>query len=230
MAAYIGPSRRPGGKRDMTRNKKFPPLTAAQQDLVMSAKGWCHHQAFRWAAAIAPSSHQKQYRDQIAEDLYAGAMIGAVEAAARFNPDLGFTFLTYAGDRIFRAMQIAARHLAPIGDSFADHSGRVRESLPGVRVSAMSIDMLDDGQCSSDRMCDLIGSTHDDDVTDRSELWDRLRAVTSNSRDVEIVRMLFEESATYREAATKFGISRERIRQIRNKALEQLRAEEDAIR
>jgi RNA polymerase sigma factor (sigma-70 family) len=48
-----------------------------------------------------------------------------------------------------------------------------------------------------------------------------------NSKESEVIRLRFFEEKTLEEAGKKFGVSRERIRQIERKALKRLEKNKD---
>jgi DNA-directed RNA polymerase sigma subunit (sigma70/sigma32) len=142
------------------------------------------------------------------DDLYAEARAGFVIAAARFDPSRGVRFGTYA---VWWARARLARFLR-------------RESAGGLHVPAdhgwvpLPVASLDAG-----RLADSIeGRAGPAAPGGTPGWWDwALGGLPARERDMLLPR--FRDGLTLGAVGRRYGISRERVRQVTNKALATLR-------
>lgn len=156
------------------------------------------------------------------DELYQLAMCGLYRALQRFDPDRGFRFLTYAGawirNYIGRGLKEAKETVHVPQYKFDD----------GHRVRISSLDLPAYSDEDSTTRADMLLATHGSPEQIQRELeLDELHQVLFNatrfldprSRDIIRSRWLDPHGATLEEMAQVHGVSRERIRQIENKAL-----------
>lgn len=205
-------------------------------------------------------------------DLVQEGHIGLLEAAARFEPERGVRFSTYATwwirasmqDYILRNWSIVRGGTSSTQKALFFNLRRLRarlargqSSLPvgelhkrisqTLGVSAADVALMDsrlsgpdtslnapvsDEQGSADRMDFLVSDAPlpDETVADeidkaRHTVWLRQALGALNERELSIIaeRRLTEEGATLESLGVRFGISKERVRQIESRAIEKLR-------
>ncbi|MBX3529365.1 MAG: RNA polymerase factor sigma-32 [Rhizobiaceae bacterium] len=205
-------------------------------------------------------------------DLVQEGHIGLLEAAARFEPERGVRFSTYATwwirasmqDYILRNWSIVRGGTSSTQKALFFNLRRLRArlargqpSLPvgelhnrisqTLGVSAADVALMDsrlsapdtslnapvsDEQGSADRMDFLVSDEPlpDETVADeidkaRHTVWLRQALGALNARELSIIaeRRLTEDGATLESLGVRFGISKERVRQIESRAIEKLR-------
>jgi RNA polymerase sigma-32 factor len=205
-------------------------------------------------------------------DLVQEGHIGLLEAAARFEPERGVRFSTYATwwirasiqDYILRNWSIVRGGTSSTQKALFFNLRRLRAKLSGGQVSMPAGELhrrisetlgvsqedvalmdsrlsgpdsslnapVSDENGSADRMDFLVS---DDPLPDetvaeqidaaRQRAWLRQALGSLNERELSIIheRRLTEEGATLESLGTRFGISKERVRQIESRAMEKLR-------
>jgi RNA polymerase sigma-32 factor len=205
-------------------------------------------------------------------DLVQEGHIGLLEAAARFEPERGVRFSTYATwwirasiqDYILRNWSIVRGGTSSTQKALFFNLRRLRArlargqvSLPvgelhrriseTLGVSQDDVALMDsrlsgpdaslnapvsDEQGSADRQEFLVSDQplQDETVADdidkaRHAAWLRQALGSLNERELSIIRerRLREEGATLESLGVRFGISKERVRQIESRAIEKLR-------
>jgi len=175
----------------------------------------------RFVVSIAK---QYQSRGVALADLIDEGNIGLMRAARKFDETRGIKFISYAVWWIRQAI-LQAR---------AEQSRIVRVPLHRVRAlpeSQLSLDApraMDEGDQLFDYMPDQRTPDSDERVLN-SSLMDSIEIALTllTTREAQIIRLYYglgpEEPATLEEIGVRFGISRERVRQIRDRALRRMR-------
>jgi RNA polymerase primary sigma factor len=162
----------------------------------------------------------KRYQNQGVplEDLVNEGNIGLIQAAARFDPDRGVRFVTYAVWWIRQAMLNALR-LASAASWTLSLDSPVADFE----------DAEPFGACLEDTSVEK-----PEEATVAASLRDEVDTVLAglSSRETVILRHRFgldgHQPATLLETSRKHGLSKERVRQIETKALRKLRASNSA--
>lgn len=186
-------------------------------------------------------------------DLIQEGNMGLFKAVERYNWRRGVRFPTYARWWIRQAITQAIRHQAPevrpVISKYTQARERLRRELgrdPEPDEVAESLDVdIDDVQL----MVELLEQSEESPVQeepyedggfmpllpmDRKALTGHLTEILHelSSREQEILRLRFgladDEPRTLEEIGKKFGLTRERVRQIENRALEKIRKLEKA--
>ena len=169
-------------------------------------------------------------------DLINEGNIGLMRAARRFDETKGVKFISYAVWWIRQAVfQALAEHSRPVRLPVGKASEWRRRRAEGREVGAVGGSLSLDAPVSDDSSTQLIDVLADEaseppdepmlggDLTDATE-----RALTVLSpRELDVTRRYFGldgvESMTLEEIGETFGITRERVRQIKDRALRKLR-------
>jgi RNA polymerase sigma-32 factor len=160
------------------------------------------------------------------EDLCAEANIGLLLAVKRFDPEKGFRFSTYSVFWLKAQMtEFALKMSLPVR---MPTSPKFKKSMAGNPFpSTVSLDEEVDGRSGYDFLVDP--SPLQDEVVDHSFVSLRVDAALGvlNQREAEIIRdrFLADETASLTDLGITHGISKERVRQVQNKALARLSAE-----
>lgn len=186
-------------------------------------------------------------------DLIQEGNMGLFKAVERYNWRRGVRFPTYARWWIRQAITQAIRHQAPevrpVISKYTQARERLRRELgrdPEPDEVAESLDVdIDDVQL----MVELLEESEESPVQeepyedggfmpllpmDRKALTGHLNEILHelSDREQEILRLRFgladDEPRTLEEIGKKFGLTRERVRQIENRALEKIRKLEKA--
>ncbi|MCU0584157.1 MAG: sigma-70 family RNA polymerase sigma factor [Syntrophales bacterium] len=186
-------------------------------------------------------------------DLIQEGNMGLFKAVERYNWRRGVRFPTYARWWIRQAITQAIRHQAPevrpVISKYTQARERLRRELgrdPEPDEVAESLDVdIDDVQL----MVELLEESEESPVQeepyedggfmpllpmDRKALTGHLTEILHelSAREQEILRLRFgladDEPRTLEEIGKKFGLTRERVRQIENRALEKIRKLEKA--
>ena len=165
-------------------------------------------------------------------DLIQEGNMGLFKAVERYNWRRGVRFPTYARWWIRQAITQAIRHQAPevrpVISKYTQARERLRRELgrdPEPDEVAESLDVdIDDVQL----MVELLEESEESPVQEEpNEILHEL-----SDREQEILRLRFgladDEPRTLEEIGKKFGLTRERVRQIENRALEKIRKLEKA--
>ena len=157
----------------------------------------------------------RQYKSDIltTDDLTSEGAIGLMKAAQRFDPERGKPFVTFAAPYIRHAIEEAISRLtgeAPVLST--------DESLPvGSNNNFTLLNVLEDKDAPR---ADLV--VERDMLSDEFvEAIDRL-----NEREQAVIRRYYgidHEHMTMAEIGLELGLKRERVRQIRDKAVRKLR-------
>lgn len=173
------------------------------QTLAMS----CHKLAYQLAWSYAKRPELRQDRDDLAQV----AMTGIIQAAERFDPALGVKFVTYAhnGAR-FRLGEFVRKKLR---FGFGGTLGTPVEPLTSVRSNEGLTPILD-------------LQTHEppqygDDYT--PEELDRALHIAITPRERRILKMRLMEGQTLDRIAKAVGLTKERVRQLQEKAEDRVR-------
>jgi RNA polymerase primary sigma factor len=152
------------------------------------------------------------------EDLVNEGNIGLIRAAARFDPDRGVRFVTYAVWWIRQAMLNA-----------------LRPAWTAAWTLSLDSPLADfeDAEPFGASLADT-SAEKPEEVTETASLCDEVDAVLAglSPREAGILRHRYglagHQPATLLETSRKHGLSKERVRQIETKALRKLRASTDA--
>src|SRR5690606_15689887 len=215
------------------------------EDEREAARGELVRANLRFAFSVAKKF---QHRGVNLEDLVSEANSGLLRATDKYDPDVGVNFISYAVWWIRQALLASlaeGRGRAPSGDARAaagEVPGAVVRALRPAPAPAHSLDAPmrgSRGRDGSRTLGDVIASPDDDseDVIADLEQESQRDAIGRAMeilppRERAILRMYYgldgEESLTLTSIAERFGITRERVRQLRDRALERLRNAEEA--
>ena len=171
----------------------------------------------------------RKYRGygQSDEDMLSEANVGLLEAAKRFDPDHGNRFNAYAQWYVRAALQeFVVRNASLIKPSMSS-AGRLAFYRDGKPKPVLSLDasVLDDGTTLAEAIpgepVDLDGALDQE----REAGWVREAVATLKGREARIIRdrLLTEDRISLEEIGGALGVSKERVRQIQNRALERLK-------
>lgn len=130
------------------------------------------------------------------EELKSAAYMGLVEAASRYNPNLGVQFSTFAYPRVFGAIQDYLREM-----------GWGKRNEP---VRAFSLDATietDDGKCSQG---DLLEAKEEHNGDEFMEVI----TLTLDNQAEQVLRYYFIDECSMKEVGEKFGVSESRVSQL----------------
>ena len=156
----------------------------------------------------------RQYKSDIlsTEDLVSEGSIGLMKAAEKYDPERGKPFVTFAAPYIRSSIETAISRLETATDIRSTD-----ESLPvGSRNNYTLLNVLED-----------VNAPKADRHVEESSLGEDLQRVIGvlNEREQAVVRHFFgigEERLTMLEIGNALGLKRERVRQIRDKAIRKL--------
>ena len=156
----------------------------------------------------------RQYKSDIlsTEDLVSEGSIGLMKAAEKYDPERGKPFVTFAAPYIRSSIETAISRLETATDIRSTD-----ESLPvGSRNNYTLLNVLED-----------VNAPKADHHVEESSLGEDLQRVIGvlNEREQAVVRHFFgigEERLTMLEIGNALGLKRERVRQIRDKAIRKL--------
>lgn len=140
------------------------------------------------------------------EDIKSAAYLGLVEAASKFDFDLGVSFSTFAYRRIFGAIHDHLRK---------DGFGKRGEYLTSHSLN----DRQEDGSCMQDSM-----KAKEDN--NRDEFLD-LISVDLDNQAKEVIQYYFIDEYSMKEVGEKFGVSESRISQLIKSYKEKIRSNFD---
>ena len=178
---------------------------AALDTLLEQNYGFVRHMAYSLA------NHMKMI--DLADDLIQEGNIGLMEAAERFDPEHGTTFLTYAGYWVRKRMQ---EYLS----ATMDHTAISLQEISNLEDSGVQ-DFSGNGYVQSPEAILLRKERME-------ELCQGIRAISDRDRTYLFYRYGFpDETAnrTLKETAAHFHLSQSRAKSTEKKALEDLRLE-----
>ena len=211
---------------------KYPPLrplTADEQKLVLDNLGLARQGAWRMAVANAAIRREikgfRRYAEQFYDDFYDAAVIGLCVAAQRWDPSQGFTFGTYAFPTIRGAVQQATEYAAiHAGSRNQCRKGR------GRAIHFCDLGVATKGSQWADRALPNIDVWyHEEEIDDGAitpELNLLLNLALPRKRDMEIFSMYIFDDLTLGDVAKVYGITRQRVLQIVERCLRQLKKSE----
>lgn len=184
------------------------------------------------------------------EDKFQVGVLGLMKAAETFDPSLGFQFSTYARKHVYRAIAQAWPNTERSIRIPYHKYDRLRRAgkLPDIPVSLDSEVQLSggdglEGECTlyavvpSDLASqeDSLGEAEREDVVRRcldaleEPRKPGMRLTKSHSLTWrELLRLRFEEDMNLADIGRKYGLSRERVRQIETEALAAMRKQLEA--
>ncbi|MER9768943.1 sigma-70 family RNA polymerase sigma factor [Mesorhizobium sp. M0189] len=166
------------------------------------------------------------------DDMVQEGMLGLVTALKRFDPDLGNRFSTFARWYVIAALQdyVLTNFSSVKGQRTKEAKARL---FRGGRLPDLSLDapISSDGgvETWADRLVDEAASP--EEVAERVIDGERqhkiikraMRKLSPRSRKVIEARLMLDEPRTLDDLGQEYGVSKERIRQIEARALEDLR-------
>ena len=229
-----------------------------------------HEITFAYTRLVISMAKRFRNYDLPVADLIQEGSVGLLQAAARFEPERGVRFSTYASWWIRSAMQdfvlrnwsivrtgttAAQKSLffnfrrlrAKIGAADGPLPRAGRENIAAeLNVRLQDVEMMEGRLTASDQSLNApIGENGENERQDflidsrplpeeivfrnvdgrsrRTWLHEALRTLSERERTIIDKRRLSEDSVTLAELGRDFGISKERVRQIEQKALEKLR-------
>lgn len=169
------------------------------------------------------------------EELYQQGCIGLMKALARYQPETGAAFSTYAVPLILGEMRMLARQTAPIHiprperemrqrirrmtNALTSALGReptVQELAASLRMNAADLMLLTEevSVCSSDAVTDegtpiCDGLPDEDDWLTRVELRDMLNRLPEKDR--ELMRLRFLEGCSQTDTGSRLGMTQMQV-------------------
>jgi RNA polymerase sigma-32 factor len=166
------------------------------------------------------------------EDLMQEGIIGLIDTMRNFDVSKGYRFNTLARWYIRSAMQdyvlsqfSVVRH--------ATTARAKREFFKGNRIAHASLDVqvTSDGMTRADMLVDDGPSPYEivesviDEEREKERIMQALKKLPLRSRDIIRRRFLNKNVETLNDIAVRYGISRERVRQIEQKSSTMLKAD-----
>ena len=141
------------------------------------------------------------------EELKSAAYMGLVEAASRFNPDLGVQFSTFAYPRVFGAIHDYLREM-----------GWGKRSEPVQMYSLDATIKTDDGEC---RQGDLLEAKKENNSEDFMEVI----TITLDEQAERVLHHYFIDDLSLKEVGVKFGVSESRVSQLIKQYKDRIRSD-----
>jgi RNA polymerase sigma factor (sigma-70 family) len=129
------------------------------------------------------------------EELRSAAYLGLVEAASRFDPEIGVTFSTFAYPRIFGAIH-----------DYLREQGWVKR---GDLTPVLSLD----APCAEDEECTLKDTIEAKPEGDTEECFEVI-TLNLDEQAKQVLRFYFIDEYSMKEVGEKFGVSESRISQL----------------
>jgi RNA polymerase primary sigma factor len=187
-------------------------LTDQQKQLVEDNVGLLFHTALKYYNA----SPFLQSRFDSSDDAVSAGASGMMRAAKLFRPELGYKFSTYATkairSHILKAAQAELVVRIPAG-FFAKANAERAERYARHAAAALNCHSISDDMEAA--------VTHDVLPEDYDRLHQRVDEL--DERERSIIRMYFWGGMTMEAIGQQIGLTRERVRQIRDAALQGLR-------
>lgn len=160
------------------------------------------------------------------EDLVSEGNIGMLRAAAKYTADSGKRFVAFAAPYIREAMDDAARRQ---GGLYRVPRNAENAALENKRRRALSIDqpMGGSAELSLGRVIPDRAAPIPNEAVERAGLMEELRSLVArlDERGQQVVGSLYGlggSPKTMAETARDMGVKRERVRQIRDKAIRRI--------
>ena len=189
--------------RIFARRKKKKTMTKNERDALITGN-------MGYVVTLA-----RQYRSELlsTDDLISEGSIGLMKAADKFDPSRGKPFVTFAAPFIRKSIE----------DAISRITGEVPvmstdESLPiGSNNNFTLLNVLED-----------TGAPKTDAILEQNSLSDEMATAIStlNEREQAVIRRYFgieSQRMTMAEIGEELGLKRERVRQIRDKAVRKLK-------
>lgn len=208
-------------KSGWRKERPGTPLTADEKaESAGKCWGFCRRCARRGAAVVG-RERDREYLDE----LTAVALAGLAYGLDCYRKEFGVNPITYAG---LWARNYVAHHLR------VDRCVRGKRRTPLADLPAKKDDPLKghlngwEPNCWTDWLASRAYRPHGGPVRWMESDWSSLLGCLS-PKDAEAVRLVYREGLTFREAATRMGVSAERINQRMTRAYRVLR-ESRAVR
>lgn len=176
-------------------------------ELLHKYIGFAHSIAAKW---------KRRHPQAEYDDLHAEVTLGFVEAAQRYDRSRGFAFTTYAAWYALKNVQLFVSGSASRG--FHVPGVKKEHMMPYIAVTSLHECNARDG----DEYVVAVAQPEDKRFDGGEEWWANVLRVLPNRRDRLIV-LLWSHGSTLAEMADSLGLSKERVRQCKEKALVQLR-------
>jgi RNA polymerase primary sigma factor len=175
---------------------------------------------------VVSLAHQYEDRGLAVEDLISEGNIGMMQAATRFDGNMGKRFVMFAAPYIRQAMEQAIEQQAGLY--------RVPRNVADTRLEkrrsrALSIDAPVGGstELSLGRVIPDANASLPDDAVESEGAVRELRELVGQlpDREARVMRALYAldgNAHTMKETADEMGMKRERVRQIRDRALRRI--------
>lgn len=210
---------RDGTKASLECNEQVTKLTVEQQKRVEDNLGLVGY-------VMNHMGIRHKYDDDACEDLFQSGVIGLMRAAVKYNPSIG-EFSTYAfawirqgiqrGELTCRGIIIVPAHAEyKVHEKFWRHPVSLFKPIrDGMREYKLCdiLDAEDFGLDDAVYRMDLVQEMHDLRHIMKTKL---------TAREREIISQSILEEKTYEQIGKEFNLTRERIRQIREKGLRRL--------
>jgi len=214
--------------------RKIPnvPLTAEQQALAeantLLAPWWAERMCKRysWWLKAVPM-----------EDLVAACWVGVCQAARSYDPSRGAKFSTWAVWWMTSALQDAMGDYGTISlprrvvnDAMSNRLDKSRLERVWLARRPLSLVVSGDsfyesggGECTDELMPDR--SMQAEEIVEQADEASRVHAALDriHAREAQAVRLVFLEGKTLQVAGQEMGVTRERVRQLKERGLESLR-------
>lgn len=164
--------------------------------LIDSVRPLCWKMAFRYTGGLADNSLRKQEVDE----LYSAGVIGATEAATRFDPGRGIKFITYATHWIRNGMQHYRKESCC--------RGFIRKELRGVAPKIHSLDeSIDPSQGATFNEIAFLEERSGPLRWTEAE-WDRLLSVLT-PQHADMVKLYYRDGHAVAQIAERYQMSRQ---------------------
>ena len=168
------------------------------------------------------------------DDLISEGSIGMIRAAAHFKPDYSHRFVTFAAPSIRQAMEKAIRQQAGLYKAPQDAKS-VNDAKKGRVVSVEA--PIPAGSQNNYNLLHIVENKNaqlaDEDLLMRDGLENIGEIIgILNDREQQVLSLIYgigTDKHTMAEAAIIMNLKRERVRQIRDKALRKLRKNKNAF-
>ena len=176
---------------------------------------------------VVSLANQYRGRGLSEDDLVSEGNIALMHAAAKFDGTRGTRFVVFAAPFIREAMEQAVEEQAGFLESAKKHQGGHGQSAPRPISLDESIPLGSNSTFTLHSIVEDTAAAPADRGLERSMIREQLREGFSvlNDREQLVIGLLYGlygEVCTMAEAGQRMNLKRERVRQIRNKALRKL--------